>query len=90
MNTNLLLQVLPVASMAITFLIVKQHVKIPTLPGFGRLSGMVMMIVATMLIMYGLDRFRIIGITFIPFQYLLLIFLALLFAIRYGWRRVAT
>ena len=89
LNTNLLLQVLPIASMAVTFFIVKQHVKIPTLPGFGRLSGMVMMIVATMMIMYGLDRFRIIGITFIPFQYLLVMFLALLFAIRFGWKRIA-
>ncbi|OAV42927.1 hypothetical protein [Lewinella sp. 4G2] len=89
-NTNLLLQVLPVASMAVTFFIVKRHVKVDTLPGFGRLSGMVMMIFATMVIMWFLDRFRIIGFTFIPFQYLLLIFLVLLFAIRYGWKRIGS
>ena len=90
LNINLLLQVLPVVSMAVTYFLIKRHVRIATLPGFGRLSGMVMMIVATMLIMYGLDRFRIIGITFIPFQYLLLIFLVLLFAIRLGMRRIAS
>ena len=90
MNTNLLLQVLPVVSMLLTFLIIKQHVRIATLPGFGRLSGMVMMIVSAMAIMWFLDRFHIIGFTYIPFHYLLLVFLALLFAIRYGFRRVAS
>ncbi|NJC27759.1 hypothetical protein [Neolewinella antarctica] len=88
LNTNLLLQILPIASMLLTFFIVKRSVKIDTLPGFGRLSGMVMMIVATMLILYGLDRFRLIGFTAIPFHYLLLVFFGLLFAIRFGWRRI--
>ena len=90
LNTNLVLQVLPIASMALTFLIIKQHVKVASLPGFGRLSGMVMMIVSAMAIMWFLDRFRIIGFTYIPFHYLLICFLALLFFIRYGWKRVAT
>ena len=90
LNTNLLLQVLPLASMFITFQIVKRYVKVSTLPGFGRLSGMVMMIVATMMIMYFLDRFHIIGFTRIPFHFLLIMFLALLFAIRLGFRRIAS
>lgn len=88
LNTDILLQVLPIASMAVTFFLVKRRVRIDTLPGFGRLSGMVMMIVASMMIMYFLDRFRIIGFTVIPFQYLLIIFLLLLFAIRFGWKRI--
>ena len=90
MNTNLLLQVLPLVSMFVTFQIVKRYVRVSSLPGFGRLSGMVMMIVAVMAIMYFLDRFHIIGFTRIPFHFLLLIFLGLLFAIRLGFRRIAS
>ncbi len=88
LNANVLLQILPLISMALTFTLIKRSVRMDALPGFGRLGGMVTMIVAAMAIMYFLDRFRIIGFTSIPFSYLLVAFLLLLFGIRYGWRRV--
>ncbi|PHI20110.1 hypothetical protein CEQ90_09145 [Lewinellaceae bacterium SD302] len=89
MNTNLLLQVLPVASMLLTFFIIKRNVMVNALPGFNRLSGLVMMIAATMSIMWFADRVRIIVFSYLPIQYLLIIFLVLLFVIRLGWKRIA-
>jgi hypothetical protein len=39
--------------------------------------------------MWFVDRIRIIVFSYMPIQYLLLIFLVLLFLIRFGWRRMA-
>lgn len=90
MNANLLLQVLPIVSMLVTFFIVKRNVEIKNLPGFSRLSGLVMMIAATMSIMWFIDKVRIIVFSYMPIQYLLIIFLVLLFVIRMGWKRIAS
>lgn len=90
MDTNLLLQVLPVVSMLATFFIVKRNVDVKSLPGFERLGGLVMMITAAMSIMWFIDRVKIIVFSYLPIQYLLLIFLVLLFVIRLGWRRMAS
>ena len=90
MDANMLLQVLPIASMLLTFFIVKQQVKIDSLPGFNRLGGLVMMISAAMAIMWFIDRVRIIVFSYMPIQYLLLILLGLLGVIRFGWRRMAS
>lgn len=88
-DTNLMLQVLPVASMLLTFFIVKRNVRIDSLPGFGRLSGLVIMISAALAIMWFLDKVRLIVFSYLPIHYLLLIFLGLLVVIRVGWMRVA-
>lgn len=88
MQANLLLQVLPVASMLLTFAIVKNNVRIEALPGFDKLSSLVMMVAAAMALMWFIDKVRIVVFSYMPIQYLLLIFLGLLFAIRYGWRSV--
>ncbi|MEO0732512.1 MAG: hypothetical protein AAFZ52_06735, partial [Bacteroidota bacterium] len=85
LNANLLLQVLPVISMFLTFYIVKRQVRIESLPGFDRLGGLVMMISAAIVIMWFIDRVRIVAFTYLPIQYLLVAFLVLLFVIRLGW-----
>ncbi|SEQ74634.1 hypothetical protein [Neolewinella agarilytica] len=89
MDANLLLQILPIASMLLTFFIVKKQVRIESLPGFSRLGGLVMMISSVLVIMWFIDRVRIVAFTYMPIQYLLIIFIVLLIFIRYGWRRVA-
>lgn len=89
MDTNVLLQILPIASMLLTFFIVKSQVKIDSLPGFHRLSGLVMMISAAMAIMWFIDKVRIIVFSYMPVQYLLIFLLVLLVIIRMGWRKMA-
>lgn len=90
LDANILLQVLPLASMLLTFFIIKRQVRIEALPGFSRLGGLIMMIGAAFAIMWFIDRVRIIVFSYMPIQYLLLIFVGLLVVIRYGWRRVAS
>lgn len=89
MDANIMLQILPIASMLLTFFIVKKQVRIESLPGFNRLSGLVMMISAALAIMWFIDKVRIVAFTYMPIQYLLVIFLVLLVVIRYGWSRMA-
>ena len=89
MDANIMLQILPIASMLLTFFIVKRQVRIESLPGFSKLSGLVIMISAALAIMWFMDRVRIYTFTRLPIQWLLGIFAGLLIIIRYSWQRVA-
>ena len=89
LDANLMVQVLPIASMLLTFFLIKRQVRIESLPGFNRLGGLVMMISSAIIIMWFIDRVRIVVFSYMPIQYLLIIFIVLLVAIRFGWRRMA-
>ncbi|MEZ4991986.1 MAG: hypothetical protein R2824_16310 [Saprospiraceae bacterium] len=88
MDTDVFIQILPVISMVVTLLIIRRNVRLEHIPGFDKLSGLIMMISATLAIMWFIDRTHIIVFTHIPFMYVILIFAALLVAIRIGWKRL--
>ena len=88
LSTNLYTQVLPVGSMIATLLIIKQNVILDYIPGFDRLSGLIMLISAALAIMWFIDRLRLIAFTFIPFQYVLIFLIVLIATIRFGWSRI--
>lgn len=90
LNTDVYTQILPILSMVGTLLIIRNNVSYDQIPGFGKLSGMMMMIFAVLVLMWGLDRTRIyiVAFTYMPFYYVLLIFAALLIAFRYGMKKV--
>ncbi len=85
---NMLLEVMPVISMIATILIIRKNVNIDRIPGFDKLSGLVMMISAALAIMWFVDRVRIVIFSSMPIQYLLFIFVGLLLLIRIGWSRL--
>lgn len=85
---NILLEILPVISMIATILIIRKNVDIDRIPGFDKLSGLVMMISAALAIMWFVDRIRIVIFSSMPIQYLLFIFVGLLLLIRIGWSRL--
>ena len=84
---NVLMEILPILSMLATILIVRKNVNIDRIPGFDKLSGLVMMIVAALSIMWFVDRTRIYMISFLPIQTVLFIFIGLILMIRIGWSR---
>lgn len=88
MQTDVLTQVLPIASMILTLLIIRRNVDLDFIPGFDRLSGLMFIITAVMAMMWIVDRTRIIAFTYLRFEYVLLIFLGLLLLIRFGWSRM--
>lgn len=88
LNANLLTQVIPVVSMVLTLSIIRRAVAFEYIPGFGKLSSLMMTIGAVFLLMYLLDRTRIIAFVQIPVQYLLLIVVGLLLVFRFGFREL--
>ncbi|MFK7809127.1 MAG: hypothetical protein AB8F74_15095 [Saprospiraceae bacterium] len=90
MQTDVYTQILPILSMVGTLMIIRNNVSYDQIPGFGKLSGMMMMIFAVLLLMWGLDRTRIyiVAFTRMPFYYVLIIFVGLLAAFRIGMKRV--
>ncbi|MEE9373682.1 MAG: hypothetical protein V3V00_11580 [Saprospiraceae bacterium] len=88
MDANIYTQILPVFLMIFTLWIVSQNVDFDDVPGFHKLSGLVSVIIAVLIIMWILEKTRIIVITFLPFQYVLLIFLILFLVIRMGTKKM--
>jgi len=89
MDTNLYTQVLPVLSMVATILIIKKQVSLDLVPGFDKISGLILIIASMMVIMWIIDKTHIYAITFMPFYVVVLILLAGFFVIRLGLRRMA-
>jgi hypothetical protein len=85
---NILLEILPILSMVATILIARRNVDFDYVPGFDKLSGLIMIIVAALGIMWFVDRTRIIALTYVPIQWLLLVFIGLLVVIRFGWSKM--
>lgn len=80
-------QILPVFSMILTLFIIRRFVSFDLIPGFGKISGLMMMISVVIMILWLLDRFKIIGFTYMPFYYLLLLIAVLVFILNYGMKK---
>ena len=87
MDADVFAQVLPMISMVVTLLIIRRNVNLDYIPGFDKLSGLVTVITAALIIMWFVDRTRIIVFSYLPFQYVILIFIGLLLVVRYGWKK---
>jgi len=87
-NVNLLTQALPIVSMIVTLAIVRRNAPFEYIPGFGKLSSLMMMIAAIFILMFLLDRVRIIAWVNIPVHYLLLIVVGLLLTFRIGLKKM--
>jgi len=89
MDTNMYTQVLPIFSMIVTILIIRKQVSLDQVPGFDKISGLIIIIATLMCIMWIIDKTHIYSITFMPFYVVILILLAGFFVIRLGLRRLA-
>lgn len=88
LDTDVYFQIVPVFSFFITLYLIRKNVSFDEIPGFDKLSGLVMMIFAVFLIMWIMDKTRIYTITFVPFYQVILIFIALFLVVRFGWSRL--
>jgi hypothetical protein len=88
LDTDIYIQILPIVSMVFTLLIIRQNADFDAIPGFDKISGLMMMIAATLGIMWFLDKTRIIAVTYLRFEMVLLIFAVLLLVIRFGWAKI--
>ena len=88
LQTDIYTQILPILTMVITLFIIKRNVNLDAIPGFGKLSGLIMMITATLLIMWGLDRTHFWVFVSARFEQALLVFVGLLLVVRFGWKKL--
>ncbi len=89
-NVNLLTQVLPVAAMVLTLNVVRRNVEFGYIPGFGRLTDLMMTIFTVFLLMYLLHRLHLVAWVYVPVQWLLLIVVGLLLIVRFGLKRLTS
>lgn len=89
MDTNLYTQILPILSMVATIFIIKKQVSLDLVPGFDKISGLILIIAAMMCLMWVIDKTRIYSITFMPFYVVVLILIAGFFVIRLGLKKLA-
>ncbi len=87
-NVNLLTQVLPIVSMFVTLAIVRRNAPFEYIPGFGKLSSLIMMIAAIFVLMYLLNRLHLVAWVNVPVHYLILIVVGLLLAFRIGFKKM--
>ena len=89
-NINLLTQALPVAAMLITLNVVSRNVAFGNIPGFGRLTDLIMTIFTVFILMYLLNRLHLVAWVYLPIQWLLLIVVGLLLVVRFGLKRLTS
>lgn len=89
-NVNLLTQVLPVVAMLVTLNVIRRNVMFGDIPGFGRITDLIMTIVVVFVLMYLLNRLHLIVWVRVPVQWFILIVVGLLFLVRLGLKRLTT
>jgi len=87
-QTDIFTQILPVLAMVATLLIIRRTVKLDSIPGFGKISGLIMMIGVTLITMWFLEKTRIYVFSYMPVQYVFFILIGLLIAFRLGWSKM--
>jgi hypothetical protein len=87
LQTDVFTQVLPVAVMLLTLWIIRRSLPFNVIPGFKKISGLMLMIFCALSLMWFIDRTHIMVFSYLPFQYLLGIFGVLLGLMVYGWNR---
>jgi len=88
-DADIFTQILPILFMMLTIIIIRRNVNLDEVPGFGKLSGLIMMISAVLIIMFFLDRTRIYIFSYLPLSNAIIAFIVLLLVIRFGWRRLS-
>ncbi len=87
-DMNLAVQVLPILTMVASLMLIRRKLPFKYIPGFDKLSSFLTMIAAVMGIFWFIDRTRIYAITYVPFSYIVIGFIALLLIIRLAWNRI--
>lgn len=88
LDTGLVIQVLPVLSMILTLWLIRLNVEFDLIPGFKKLSGLIIVIGIVLALMWIVDRMHFIAFTYMSFGTVLLILLGMIILFKWGWERV--
>ncbi|GGM92400.1 hypothetical protein GCM10010967_26960 [Dyadobacter beijingensis] len=87
-KADIVLQYLPVVSMAVTLMLIKSKIPFSLIPGFGKISGFLTLIAALIGVMWFFDRIHLVAFTYVPFSVILIGFVLTLLAIRFAWSKL--
>ena len=87
METNIYLQIMPVISMILTLVLINKAIPFRQIPGFEKLSSLIIVIIAVFTLLWFVDRLRIISIVRLPLELVLVVLLASIFAILFVVRK---
>ena len=90
MQTNIYTQILPIVVFIGTFLLIRRNVPIELIPGYDKLSGLMMIIFPVLAVMWFLDRMRIIAFTYMPFHYIIIGLVVAFVLVRLGAKRLVS
>lgn len=88
-KVNVLVYFLPIISMALSIAIINRVTNMKDIPGFKRLSGFMIMIAVTFILVFILQRLFIGVVFFGRIQSLLLLFVVLFVLIKVAWDRMS-
>ena len=88
LRVNVLVYFLPVASMIATLVVIGRAIRFEKIPGSGRLSGLMILLGISFLIVFLLDRFRVVAFFGGTIQWLTGAALALFGLLKLGLRRM--
>jgi hypothetical protein len=88
MDTELLLQVLPVLMMFLTLYVIRKNVDLNYIPGFDKLSSLMLIITVLLCLMWVVDRTHLYAISFVPFYYVVILLVGGIFALRMAMKKM--
>ncbi|MEY4135507.1 MAG: hypothetical protein ACOYOO_03290 [Saprospiraceae bacterium] len=88
MDMDLISQALPVLSMILCLAVIRRNVDLAYIPGFEKLSGLLLILTAVIALMWLADRTQVIAFIRMRFEAVLLVFVAIFLMMRWGVRRV--
>ena len=88
-DTDIFTQILPVASMIATLLIIRRSIDLDYIPGFGKISGLMMVIGVSFMAMWIMEKTHILVFSYVPIQYALLALVGLFVVFRLGWSKMS-
>jgi hypothetical protein len=89
MEFDIYTQLLPIVSMIVTLWIVKKNVELDLIPGFDKLSTLMFIILIIFMAMWILNKMRFVVFSHLPIYWVVIIFIVIMIALRYGIRRLS-
>lgn len=88
METELLLQGLPIVMMILILYLINRSVDLDFIPGFEKLNSLMWIIGIVLSLMWVIDRTHIYAITFIPFHYVLILLIGGILVMRIAFKKI--
>ncbi len=88
MNADLVSRFLPILTMIASLIIIRRFSSFESIPGFEKLSGLILIIGVLLSMMWVLDRTRIYAFTYMPFYFIILIIVGGVLVVRYSLKRL--